>query len=165
MVFNKSFLLKLNLLYFTWILSGLIQAQNSPIDNSIQTKDIVETLYQQHSLSLELKNNEKKGYIFIDYLEDENYHYEIALVDRNPVKKIDSEDILKITLKDKSPQKNVLQVLYDRGINDMQDFDKETIIEFSKIFEGKAPIKLIPVFSFDELKQKVYQLQIQKSNQ
>lgn len=134
-------------------------SQNNLEKKDIQTKDLAENLYKQHLVSFELKRNEKKGMVFIDYLSDGTYNYEIALLDRNPVHILDPDDIFKITLTDTTKNKQVYQNAYDKGINDVQNFDKETIEEFSKILQSKPVIKLIPIYSFEELKQKVFQLQ------
>lgn len=141
------------------IVSSFSFSQDDAKVKSVQTKDLVENLYNQHLVSFELKRNEKKGMVYIDYLTDGTYEYEIALIDRNPIHIIDIEDIFKITLTDTTKNKNVYQSVYDRGINDVQDFDKGTILEFSKIVSSKAPIKLIPVCTFEELKQRVFILQ------
>lgn len=146
------------------LLNFLSFSQEEAEDKRVQTKDLVENLYNQHLVSFELKRNEKKGMVFINYLSDGTYEYEIALIDRDPIHIIDSEDIFKITLTDTSKNKNVYQNAYDKGINDVQDFDKNTILEFSKIVSSKAPIKLIPVFTFEELKQKVFLLQKAKQS-
>lgn len=143
-----------------FMLLSLIGFSQNHIENkSVSTKDLAEHLYQHHLMSFELKRNEKKGMVFVDYLSDGTYNYEIALLDRNPVHILDSEDIFKITLTDTTKSKLVYQNVYDKGINDIQDFDKETIEEFSRVLLSKPSIKLIPVYSFEEIKLRVYQLQ------
>jgi len=149
-----------SLFMLAFILHSFVGISQSELENkSVRTKDLAENLYQQHLMSFELKRNEKKGMVFVDYLSDGTYDYEIALLDRNPVHILDSEDIFKITLTDTTKNKLVYQNAYDKGINDMQNFDKETIEEFSKILLSKPTQQLIPVYSFEELKLKVYQLQ------
>ena len=158
---SKALLLTLTLVFILISFSG--STQENAEKRMIETKDLVENLYDQHLISFELKRNEKKGMVFVDYLSDGTYDYEIALIDRNPIRIIDSEDIFKITLTDTTKNKNVYQNAYDRGINDIQDFDKKTISEFSEIVLSKPAIKLIPTYSFEELKRKVFQLQQLKS--
>lgn len=126
---------------------------------SISSKDLVNHLYKHHSISFELKNNEKKGHVFVDFLSDENYQYEIALIDRIPINKIDSEDILKITVSDSSDNTQVYQNTFDKGINDIQDYDKKIISEFSKVLLTHKSIRLKPIFSYNELKSRVMVLQ------
>jgi len=128
----------------------------------VTSKDIVNMLYKQHTISFELKNNKKKGQVFVDYLSDENYQYEIALLDRKPVRVIDSEDILKITVSDTN--RRVYQNSFDTGINDTQDFDKNMIKEFSKVILVQKAQSIKPIYSFAELQRKVYELQNEKRN-
>lgn len=130
--------------------------------DNISSKDVVNTLYKHHMISFELKNNEKKGRVYVDYVSDNNYRYEIALLDRNPVRVIDSEDILKISLTDTTSTNMVVQNSFDKGINDSQDFDKKIIREFSKVILTKESQSLVPVYSFEELKNKVFSLQQEK---
>jgi len=138
------------------IIPGILFSQK------ISSRDIVNTLYEQHMLSFELQNNEKKGKLFIDYITDNDYLYEIALLDRPPVKVIDSEDILRISLTDTTKVKMVFQNSFDKGINDSQDFDEKIILEFSKVIQTEEKQSLTPVYSFQELKNKVFTLQQEK---
>lgn len=152
--FHKFFLI-----IFFITLSNLVIGQNN-----VSSKDLVNILYQQHMISFELKNNEKKGHVFVDYVADNQYQYEIALLDRIPVNKIDSEDILKISITDPSGEKNVYQNSFDKGINDIQDFDKKINQEFSKVIQTSKAVSMKPVYSFTELKNRVYKLQQEKLN-
>jgi len=144
------------------ILAFLISSQIVSAQQSVHSKDLVKLLYNQHDISFELKNNEKKGWVFVEYLKDEDYQFEITLLDRNPVNVIDSEDILRITVSDTSSAQIIYQNSFDKGINDMQDFDKKIIEEFSKVILTEESQSLQPVYSFDKLKTKVHKLQEQK---
>lgn len=153
----QAHLNKLFLAIFIFFFPSFILAQDLT-----SSKDIVNKLYNSHTISFELKNNEKKGWVFVEYLKDEKYQYEISLVDRIPVNKIDSEDILRITVTDLNANKNVLQNTFDKGINDIQDFDKEMMEEFSKVMLTEEARNLTPLYSYIKLKTKVFRLQEQK---
>lgn len=135
-----------------------------PAQEKIKSKDLINLLYNHHMISLEMKNNEKKGRLYVDYVRDNNYEYEIAFLDRNPVRIIDSEDILKISISDTNNTEKVLQNSFDKGINDIQDFDKKIITEFSKVILTKEATALKPIYSFDMLRQKVFDLQKAKQS-
>lgn len=150
------------ILKYIFTLAFLISFQIVTAQQSVHSKDLVKLLYDQHDLSFELKNNEKKGVVFVEYLQDGNHQFEIALLDRIPINVIDSEDILRITVSDTSKAQIVYQNTFDKGINDMQDFDKKMIEEFSKVILTEKPQSLQPIYSFNTLKIKVYHLQEQK---